>query len=89
MEAISLLHDFLLVEPGDDFLRVVHDGLQLRDGLGGEVLRLGPLVAVFERFVLEPGDVQFEIPILDAGCWIPGKPFGLRAFAQAVGRSPA
>ena len=45
--------------------QIIHHRFQLRDRLGRQVLRFGQIVGVFERFVLEPGDVELVVPLLD------------------------
>ena len=43
------LHALFLLHERDDFAEVVHHGFEFGDRFGGEVLRLGQFVAVFER----------------------------------------
>jgi hypothetical protein len=57
----SFVHVLLIFRQGDEFFEVVHDGLELGDGFGGEVLGFGEFVAVFEGIILEPGDVPLVL----------------------------
>ncbi len=49
-----------LLDGGDDLAKVLCDRFQFRDRFGGEVLRVGEVVARFQRLVLQPGDVEFD-----------------------------
>ena len=57
----SFLNSFLLLDQRHNLPQIIYDRFQLRDGFGGEVLRFGRFVGVFQRVVLEPGDVEFVL----------------------------
>ena len=76
---------FLFFEEVDDSPKIVHDGLQLDDGVGGEILRLGQFVAVFEGLVLDPADVELVAAPLDLGDIERTEPLAGLAAGLAVG----
>ena len=55
---------FYLVQDG---LQLIDAGAQFGDGVGDQELRFGEGVGVFEVFVLQPGDVEVEVSLLDLG----------------------
>ena len=56
-----------LLDQSDDFAQVADDRFQFRDRFGGEVLRVGEVVARFRRLVLQPGDVELVRPLGNLG----------------------
>lgn len=74
----------MLLGESDNFTEIIHYGLEFSDGFGGEVLRFRQFVAVFERFVLEPSDVELVFAFLDFIDAKIAKAFDRVAFTRAV-----
>lgn len=56
---VSFLHAFPFFNELNDFFQVVHFGL------AGEVQRFAQFVAIFQRLVVEPGDIELVAALLD------------------------
>jgi hypothetical protein len=61
----SFLDEFFFLYEIDNLAEIIDDGFQFRNRITGEVLRLGKFVAVFERFVFQPGDIEFVVARFD------------------------
>jgi hypothetical protein len=61
----SCLDCRFLLDQCHDLAKIIDDGLQFCDGLGGEVLWFWEFVAVFERLVFQPCDIQLVAALLD------------------------
>ena len=50
---------------GNDFAQVIHDGFQFGNGFARQVLRFRQYIAVLERFISQPGNIQLVLAISD------------------------
>src|ERR1022692_863868 len=62
---LSYFHTFLLFYESDDLAKVINDCLKLNDGFTGEFLWIGQIGIIFQRFVLEPSDIELVTSLLD------------------------